>query len=237
MSQLTQRVYGVLTLQSFLNGYIVVHEDGTLTAIDAGMTGYFRAFERVLGQMNRTWKDVKRIFITHAHIDHVGGLAELQAKAPHAITYVHRLDAPIVRGEQLPQTARAEELGIIGRMMLPFVAKNRTAPARVDETPEDGNVLNSIAQGATVILLNGHSHGQIGLWLPQERTLIGGDVMMRFPWGLSLPLRPPSVDWQAVKKSVHRVDALGVQTLCLGHGAPLVGNATPAIQALAQKLS
>jgi len=108
--------------------------------------------------------------------------------------------------------------------------------ARVDREVNDGDVLDEIQPGATVVHLPGHSHGHIGLLLPQAGVLIGGDVLMRLPWGLVLPLRPASPDWASVKDSIRKAAGLPFRHLLLGHGAPLLHTAKEAVQAFAARL-
>lgn len=78
--------------------------------------------------------------------------------------------------------------------------------------------------------LSGHSYGQCGFYLPAENLLIGGDVMMSMPWGLTYPIRAASPDWDSVKLSVNKVAELNPNILCLGHGTVVQGN-------IAQKIS
>ena len=61
------------------NPYLIVDADG-LTLIDAGLPGSDRKILRALAGLGYyAPKDLKRILITHAGFDHVGGLARLKA--------------------------------------------------------------------------------------------------------------------------------------------------------------
>jgi hypothetical protein len=49
-------------------------------------------------------------------------------------------------------------------------------------------------------------------------------------------LRPASPDWNGVKDSIRKSAILKPKNLFLGHGTPLVGNASQALQTFVQKL-
>src|SRR5262249_6322556 len=160
-----------------------------------------------------------------------GGLFALQQKS-NATTYAHRLDAIVIRGEQAYTYANPAELGFLNRLMLRAMASQQyvNPPCRVDVELRGDDALDQILPGARCIHLPGHSFGQVGLWLPDEKTLLGGDVMFRFPWGLGMPLRPPSSDWAQAKASIKKVAQMGVTNLGIGHGAPLLGDADEKIK-------
>ncbi len=234
MPQLTPHVYGVLTQFNFMNAYLINHE-GKLTLIDTGLDAAFVvAIEKELKAMNSTWSDIHHIVLTHCHYDHVNNLAAIQQKTS-ATTYAHRLDAPVIRGEQPVQYANPATLNFFERLILPNL-KTVFNTGRVDVAVNDGDGLDAILPGTQVVHLPGHSFGQMGLWLPQEKTLIGGDVMMGLPWGLSVPFKVVSPDWTAAKASIKKVAGMPVENLCLGHGTPLIGNAHAKINTLAQRL-
>jgi glyoxylase-like metal-dependent hydrolase (beta-lactamase superfamily II) len=234
MRQLTAAVFGVLTQFNGLNGYLIRGEDG-FTLVDTGLKGFDRYVRRALRQLGSTLTDLKRIIITHAHPDHVGALPSLQQQV-NATTYAHRLDAPVIRGDWPIAYPKPEELGALSRFVLGRMQSNSLVPARIDVELSDGQTLNEVAAGACVLHLPGHSHGQIGLYLPEEKTLIGGDVLMHLPWGLTLPLRPASPDWAAVKTSIRKVAELPLENLLLGHGAPILGGAQARLEAFVRQL-
>ena len=241
MPKLTDHVYGVLTFGASVNGYIIENpqDDGRLTLVDFGAgDGFLKAIKAELAKMQKkkTLADVAYLIPTHAHPDHYGALAAVQ-KECDATTIAHSVDAPVIRGEHPVRYADPETLDfankLIGRIMLP------SAPpaARVDRTVEGGEVLDEVYPGAQVVHLPGHSPGQIGLYLPDERTLIGGDVMSRLPWGLYVPIKAASPDWAGVKRSIKRVAEMDVANMLVGHGPPTIGNAGAQIAKFAQRLT
>lgn len=237
MQKLTEHTYGVLTNNNFLNAY-VIDNGGALTIVDVGQNAEFAG--KVLGgirSIGKSTEDVAQIVITHAHADHYGGLKALQDQC-NAPTYAHRIDALIIQGEQTIQYADPSTLGFVDQLITSLMLNNLAPPppARVDRVVDDGDVLDTILPGTQVVHLPGHSYGQIGLWLPDEKTLIGGDVMMVTPLRPTMPIRAASPDWEQAKASVRKALDLQPENLMLGHGKPIIGNATQIIEKLAKRL-
>ena len=222
MEKISEHVYGILTRGQFLNMYLIVNGDN-LALIDTAMgAGDIDTVEKELREFGWSLSNIKNILITHAHPDHIGGLAALQ-KRVNAHTYVHRLDAPVVRGASPQVMAPLNELNFLWRMIAPAMANVKMPPARVDTEFQDGDELSEVLEGLKVVHLPGHSYGHSGFWLEKEGVLIGGDVMMNFPWGLSFPIRAPSPDWAGVKDSIRKVREMNPPILGLGHGKVVHG--------------
>ncbi len=92
--------------------------------------------------------------------------------------------------------------------------------------------------GLEVVHLPGHSPGQIGLWFPGERLLLGGDVVTHFvPWRLTLPLAAYTPDIDEAKRSILKIAGMGVRSLGAGHGSPLLGDADIHLKRSARRLT
>lgn len=237
MKHLVGNIYGILTQFGFLNSYVLKLDDG-LALIDIGLDA--KHVDRVFdGLKEFSWSpgDIKHVLITHAHYDHCGGLAELQRRI-NVTTYAHRLDAPIIRGEQSVHFADPKDLSGLPRLMYSAMSRNlpTTTPARVDVDLNDNESLDAIYEGLQVVHLPGHSYGQVGFWLSNEKMLLGGDVMMHTPFRLTMPIRAVSPDWSAAKESIRRVGGMGVDALFLGHGKPIHSGAAPEIEKLIQRI-
>ena len=80
------------------NPYLIIDMDG-LTVIDTGLPRSDKKILAYAASLGKSSRDIKRIIITHADFDHIGGLAALQA-ATGARTYASRIEADaIARGK------------------------------------------------------------------------------------------------------------------------------------------
>lgn len=215
------------------NAYVVVGDDGP-TLVDTGAPGAAPRLRAALRRHGFALSDLRRIVVTHAHVDHVGSLAAL-LELCDACVMAHALDAPFVRDGRNPPFADPASLGLVDRLMA-RVGGRSAAAARVDREVGHDEPLEEVAPGARVIGLEGHTPGQIGVWLPDRRFLIAGDVAMHvLPGRLSLPFAAFTSDMSQAVASVGRAAALEPTGLGLGHGPPLRSGAALRLRRLAQR--
>ncbi len=224
----------VLTIRTGLVNVYMIDHGGELTLVDASLRGSLARIRRALARHGRRLEEVRRVFVTHAHIDHVGGLAELRA-ATGAEVIAHVLEAPYVRGEAHQPRPASSELGPFDRLMARLDGGHPPAAA-VQREVDDGASLDDVAPGAVAIHLPGHTPGQAGLWLSRERLLLAGDLAFHFlPWRLTLPFAAFTSDMAQALRSLERAAALEPVGLGLGHGSMLHSGAAAALRRLAAR--
>ncbi len=111
---------------------------------------------RILDLLGRHKLTVKAIVSTHAHIDHVGGLAKLH-QFTGAPVLMHREDLPLYQGMDV----QAAFLGV----PTPDLTE-------VDQLLKEGDALRWGAFEARVIHTPGHTPGSVCLYLPKESRAI-----------------------------------------------------------------
>jgi glyoxylase-like metal-dependent hydrolase (beta-lactamase superfamily II) len=212
--------------------YLIEDRDG-LTIIDAGIAS---AADRIVAQLRgagRKPEDVKRILITHAHPDHVGGLPRLQ-QLTGARVYASEAEKPVVQGEiPIPRAPEHALHGIARRMRPP---ETRVVPTPVDQVIGEGDVLEEVMGGLHVVSTPGHAVGHLAFWQPERRILFCGDVIMRLPT-LRLPVAAFTVDMDENRRSVARLQALDPAVICFGHGAPLMQRTALRLRMFASKVT
>jgi glyoxylase-like metal-dependent hydrolase (beta-lactamase superfamily II) len=211
--------------------YLIEGEEG-LTIVDAGLALAPAKIVRQLEEMGYKAGDVKRILVTHAHPDHVGGLPELK-RLTGAQVVASEIEKPVVEGGEPMVRPNREDLSGISRLMAPAPAKVTGTP--VDQTVTDEDTIPNVLGGLVVLATPGHSPGHISFWSPERRILFGGDVLFNI-FGLRLPPAVVTVDMEEDKRSVARLTELDAQVACFGHGPALVQGTSEALRAVARKV-
>lgn len=135
---------------------------------------------------------VDLIALTHGHLDHAGGAAELR----------DRLGAPIaLHRDDLPTLTRDAV-----RLRQPLT------PFTVDRVLDDGDTLPG---GIEVVATPSQTPGHVAFWVPAERTVLTGDLLQRddVAW---LPPGDGVID--AAIRAIERLAALRPARAIAGHG-------------------
>jgi hydroxyacylglutathione hydrolase len=176
------------------NAYLVADEaTGHAVFIDPGAEG-----ERLADVVRRSGATLDAIWLTHAHVDHVGGIAGLRRVYDVPI-FMHPLDAPVYAAA--PQMAAA--YGV------PF-----DVPPRVDRPLADGQTVTVGQLGFEVLHTPGHAPGHV-IFVGQD-LVFGGDLLFLDSIGRTdLPLSDPAAMAQSLVKAAGLPEDLVVHP---GHG-------------------
>jgi len=210
---------------------IILIAEEELTLVDTGFRGSSPRIISFIQSLGHSVEDISLIIITHNHLDHVGGLAELK-KFTKAKVAVHKAD--IYDSEsQLPYPKIARKLLHIPpfSILRPLLYAK---PSDVDIQLEGGEVLSPLG-GLHIIHTPGHTPGSISLFSPQKKLLIVGDALNNRRQNLRLPPKFVSTDLTQAVDSVKRIAQLDFDILCFGHGKPLTQDAPTKVRDLIKK--
>ena len=209
-----------------VNSYLIAGQDGSLVLIDAGTRRAPNRLLSALAQLGRAPGDVTHLLLSHAHKDHAGGLAALQAATGSAV-HTHEREAVYVREGRMPTVDRSTRGG---RLMarLPGRATG-FAPVTELATFEDGDVL-PLAGGITVVHTPGHTPGHCSFLHPSSGVLITGDAIFNVR-GLRYSLATSCTDVSLSRTSAARLGELDFIVAGFTHGAHVSSGAQAAVRA------
>ncbi len=214
-----------ITQYGFINAYLVAEDDG-LTVVDTGTRGLHK---KILAAAQQAGAPIRRIALTHGHMDHVGSVDALVEAVPGVELLVSARDARFLAGDrsldpdEQPQKLRGGWTDV------------RTRPTA---TLEPGARVGSLQ----VIAAPGHSPGHVAFLDTRDGTLLGGDTFTtlngvatsaRLNWRFPLAY---AATWnrELDLESARALRALDPARLAPGHGK-VVDNPGPAMDAAIAK--
>ncbi|MDT4969256.1 MAG: hydroxyacylglutathione hydrolase [Acidobacteriota bacterium] len=128
--------------------------------------------ERIVAALEKHDLVLQAIALTHAHLDHVGGVAALKKLKPDAEIVIHLADEPLYRA--LPEQPAWIGVPRSSWAALGFVFE---APPAIDRYWTDGETYDVGELGFKVIHCPGHTPGHVILFEAHERKVFVGDCL------------------------------------------------------------
>jgi glyoxylase-like metal-dependent hydrolase (beta-lactamase superfamily II) len=207
-------------------------EDSGLTVIDSGMPGSGPKILSYIRQIGRRPEDLRRVVLTHQHVDHVGGAAYLAAETG-AEVLAHPLDTSAIEGKgprELPRNALLRQ--VFKSVMLP-----RLQPVSVTGMLTPGESLPVLLDdgGLQVVATPGHTSGHVSLYLPRRRVLFAGDALTQVRGRVAAPPAMFTMDMATALRSLAALAEMPIEASLPGHGRVIVQKARERIAAAVKR--
>lgn len=210
--RIAQGVYRVdaIPIANLINVLLIEGEDGW-TLVDTGVGSSVDRIKSALAALDSGPEGLRRIFLTHQHDDHIGGLKGILEWAPEAEVSTTKHEAEVISGERGfdPQS----------NPILRRLASNAKPPGvPVGEIVGEGDVVS----GFRVISTPGHTLGHVSLLRDEDSLLFTADAFGCLPRRLRVGVRKAfCTDPAQAKNSAEKLLNEEFSTAVLAHGEPL----------------
>ena len=236
-ARFSQPVPGVYRLgDTAVNFYVIDHGD-RLVLVDAGLPAHRSQLDGLLSQLGRRPSDISAVLITHAHPDHLGLAARLQADG--AEIWVHQADqAALADPRHATRYAKPE------RALLPYLLRRPAALALPLHLARSGafgeepvttprvfaarGELAGVPGGPEAIPVPGHTPGSTAFAWAAHGAVFTGDALITAD-GLTGGTGPRLVSRGFTHDSAAALSSLEIlagladyQVLLPGHGDPVM---------------
>lgn len=193
------------------NGFLFEDETGWLL-VDTGMWGLIDPI-RYLKTLGHPPNTITHILITHADVDHVGNLKQIQQQTG-ATVVLGRESLAHVRAGTYPKHNRS----MIDKITPYLVNTKRLTTDKVLEV-SDGDEL-PLMGGLQVIATPGHTADHHAFFSPTHGMMFAGDAINGFGGTLRCSQSFISADYTLAKQSALKLAHLAPAIFACGHGTP-----------------
>lgn len=218
MPEILPGVHQVDQSPDYSHVYLIKDKGSSWTLIDTGVPGTSTAVLSYLAKVKVEPTSIKKILLTHLHLDHVGSLKAL-AERTRARTFSHWIEAAYIAMDPKydgPGNPPAE-------------------PFRVDETLKDGDTVDA-GGGLIAYHSPGHTPGHTAYYQAERKLLFSGDLFFVDDGKVILTTPEYTLHIPTAKISARRMSQLSVDALLTHHGGPVLKNGGSAVRSLVQQL-
>lgn len=209
---------------SIVNNYVYKAPDGYVL-VDGGYPKDYPSFCKKLDALGIKVSDIKYLFLTHSHDDHLGFVNELFQSNPNIIAYMSEgTFLSLQRGDNL--RARVSSFGLFISTKLVNLFMKHDFPTIEERFLPNCRIVSEgyseeaeKALNCRILATAGHTKCSMSL-LFEDGTMICGDATMK---GVASHACIPAMieDLDAFKATWERLITLNPTTLLSGHGAPI----------------
>lgn len=225
--RIAQGVYRVnaIGLKNAISVLLLENDDGW-TLVDTGVASSVERIKGALSALGSGPEDLKRIFLTHQHNDHVGGLPGVLEWAPHAEVGASQHEAEVISGRR--------SMDPNGNSVIRFLARNAEPPGvPVGKIVSEGDLIS----GFRVISTPGHTPGHVSLLRDADGLLFTADTFGQFPASRMKVgvMKAFCTDPALAKRSAEKLMREEFGTVVFAHGKPMRTDAKERLRGVVER--
>ncbi len=198
---------------------LLLENDDGWTLVDTGAEGEAARIRDALTALGSGPEDLKRIFLTHHHNDHIGGLEGLTEWAPHAELGATEYEALVISGKLPPALPRNPVLRRLADQDIPKFP--------VEKILQEGDLVS----GFRIISTPGHSLGHASLLRDADGLLFTADAFGCLPRRIRVGVRKAlCTDPPMARRSAQKLLGERFSTAIMAHGPVLRSDARKKLQ-------
>jgi glyoxylase-like metal-dependent hydrolase (beta-lactamase superfamily II) len=201
-----------------INVLLLENDDGW-TLMDTGAEGKAARIRDALTALGSGPEDLKRIFLTHHHPDHVGGLEGLKEWAPDAELGATEYEALVIAGKLPP--------ALPTNPILRRLAEGDVPKFPVSKILREGDLVS----GFRIVSTPGHSLGHASLLRDTDGLLFTADAFGCLPRKVRVGIRKAlCTDPPMARRSAQKLLGERFDTVIMAHGPVLRSDARKKLQ-------
>ncbi|MDR6572207.1 glyoxylase-like metal-dependent hydrolase (beta-lactamase superfamily II) [Curtobacterium sp. 320] len=173
---------GVVFVEGPVSNWVVLAEEDGVALIDAGYPADTDLVLDTVRYAGHELDDLRRVYVTHGHVDHVGGIPGILERHPHVEVLAHADELDNVRGPARQQVTPAE---IGGRLAAPRVLRWLARAVRSDAlrptavpTARAFTGADFVGRAIAPLPATGHTDGSTAYLLPAANAIVTGDAVV-----------------------------------------------------------
>ena len=173
---------GVVFVEGPVSNWVVLAEEDGVALVDAGYPADSELVLDTVRWAGHDLDDLRRVYVTHGHVDHVGGIPGILERFPHVEVLAHADELDNVRGPGRQQVTPAE---IGGRLAAPrtlrWLARAIGSDALRPVTVPTARAFTGHdfeGRAVTPFPAVGHTDGSTAYLLPAAGAIVTGDAVV-----------------------------------------------------------
>ncbi len=205
------------------NCYLVTGRQRIL--VDCGCAGDWQFLRKALEERGVVLKKLSAVVLTHAHFDHCGCAAYLQAEGVTVIASQH-VQSSLSEGRQegISVLSGAAKLPLVGKLLK---SSTNFPPVKVDVVVDESLDLSEFGVEGEIIATEGHTQGSLSVVLGNRSACIGDLVMggwLGLPPAWKPQFHPLNQDNRAALERMIVLRDSGIERFHVGHGDLLLAS-------------